>query len=563
MSDIIVVKPEKCVGCNACVRNCPAPEANITKMLEDGRFITSVNSDKCIACGQCLKVCTHNARDYVDDTRICMQRLEKDKTIILVSPAIRTALPNHWVGILDWFKSKGCVIFDIALGADICTWAHLKVMQDQRRIKYISQQCAAVVKYIETYQPSIVKNLSPIHSPIGCTVAYIKKYLRRTNPIAVLTPCIAQKNEFIETGLVEYNVTFNKLMEYFDANGIVIHTNSEDEYEYRFDDMQGQLGAIYIRPDGFKNNLQLHDPELNIYSTEGISSAYSSIDAYADTKDSNRPEIMDVISCEYGCAMGPAADIKSSPFTVMKLINNLESEAKKRRKTSVFRQAEDKLFKKFDEELQVEDFMRTNKPQMTSPIPSDVQLDTVFKMMGKDTDAAKCYDCRACGYNSCREMATAICRGLNSPNNCIIRSKDLLVELQKGINEQEEKYTEITNKCRNLFEDLQEKFGNVKTNTVTLEESSAKTSEKTKVLNDLVTNIIIFCKNNDSLNKEGINQMIVILETTLKSLQSLDESVGTTNENFDKISATVDEIKTVIENIDKTLNETVNVGVSK
>ena len=479
MSDIIVVKPEKCVGCNACVRNCPAPEANITKMLEDGRFITSVNSDKCIACGQCLKVCTHNARDYVDDTRICMQRLEKDKTIILVSPAIRTALPNHWVGILDWFKSKGCVIFDIALGADICTWAHLKVMQDQRRIKYISQQCAAVVKYIETYQPSIVKNLSPIHSPIGCTVAYIKKYLRRTNPIAVLTPCIAQKNEFIETGLVEYNVTFNKLMEYFDANGIVIHTNSEDEYEYRFDDMQGQLGAIYIRPDGFKDNLHLHDPELNIYSTEGISSAYSSIDAYADTKDSNRPEIMDVISCEYGCAMGPAADIKSSPFTVMKLINNLESEAKKRRKTSVFRQAEDKLFKKFDEELQVEDFMRTNKPQMTSPIPSDVQLDTVFKMMGKDTDAAKCYDCRACGYNSCREMATAICRGLNSPNNCIIRSKDLLVELQKGINEQEEKYTEITNKCRDLFEDLQEKFGNVKTNAVTLEESSAKTSEKT------------------------------------------------------------------------------------
>ena len=563
MSDIIVVKPEKCVGCNACVRNCPAPEANITKMLEDGRFITSVNSDKCIACGQCLKVCTHNARDYIDDTRICMQRLEKDKTIILVSPAIRTALPNHWVGILDWFKSKGCVIFDVALGADICTWAHLKVMQDQRRIKYISQQCAAVVKYIEAYQPSILKNLSPIHSPIGCTVAYIKKYLRRTNPIAVLTPCIAQKNEFIETGLVEYNVTFNKLMEYFDANGIVIHTNSEDEYEYRFDDMQGQLGAIYIRPDGFKNNLQLHDPELNIYSTEGISSAYSSIDAYADTKDSNRPEIMDVISCEYGCAMGPAADIKSSPFTVMKLINNLESEAKKRRKTSVFRQAEDKLFKKFDEELQVEDFMRTNKPQMTSPIPSDVQLDTVFKMMGKDTDAAKCYDCRACGYNSCREMATAICRGLNSPNNCIIRSKDLLVELQKGINEQEEKYTEITNKCRNLFEDLQEKFGNVKTNTVTLEESSAKTSEKTKVLNDLVTNIIIFCKNNDSLNKEGINQMIVILETTLKSLQSLDESVGTTNENFDKISATVDEIKTVIENIDKTLNETANVGVSK
>lgn len=560
MNDIIVVKPEKCVGCNACVRSCPAPEANITKMLEDGRYITNVNADKCIACGQCIKVCTHGARDYIDDTRICMQRLEKDKTIILVSPAIRTALPNHWVGILDWFKSKGCVIYDIALGADICTWAHLKVMQDQRRIKYISQQCAAVVKYIEAYQPSILKNLSPIHSPIGCTVAYIKKYLRRTNPIAVLTPCLAQKNEFIETGLVEYSVTFKKLMEYFDANGIVLHTNSEDEYEYRFDDMQGQLGAAYIRPDGFKDNLQLHDPELNIYTSEGVNKVYSDIDTYTNTKDSNRPEIMDVVSCEYGCAMGPAAEIKSSPFTVMGLVKNLETEAKKRRKTSVFRQAEDKLFKKFDEELQVEDFMRTNKAQTPSPIPSDAQLDTVFKMMGKETDADKCYDCRACGYNSCREMATAICRGLNSPNNCIIRSKDILVELQKNINEQEEKYTEITNKCRNFFEDLQEKIEDVKTNTSSIEETSSKTSEKTKILNDLVTNIIIFCKNNDSLDKEGINQMIVILETTLKSLKSLDESVNDTNGNSDKISASLKEIKSIIENIHKTLNETVNVG---
>lgn len=562
MNDIILVKPEKCVGCNACVRNCPAPEANVTKMLEDGRFITNVNSDKCIACGQCLKVCTHGARDYIDDTRICMQRLEKDKTIILVSPAIRTALPNHWVSILDWFKSKGCVIYDIALGADICTWAHLKVMQDQRRVKYISQQCAAVVKYVETYQPGIVKNLSPIHSPIGCTVAYIKKYLRRTNPIAVLTPCIAQKNEFIETGLVEYNVTFNKLMEYFDANGIVLHTNSDDEYEYRFDDMQGQLGSIYIRPDGFKDNLLLHEPELNVYSTEGVSKVYKDIDAYSNTKDSSRPEIMDLLSCEYGCAMGPSTKIKASPFTVMGMVQNLETEAKKRRKTSVFRQTEDKLFKKFDEELQVEDFMRTNKPQMASPIISETQLDTVFKMMGKETDTDKRYDCRACGYNSCRDMATAICRGLNSPNNCIIRSKEILVELQKGINEQEEKYTEITYRCRDLFEDLQEKIENVNSKTSTIEEASAKTGEKTKVLNDLITNIIIFCKNNDTLNKDGINQMIVILETTLKSLQSLNESVSATNENSDKITASVEEIKTVIENIHKTLNETITVATS-
>ena len=79
MSEIIIVKPEKCVGCNACVRECPAPEANMTKQLEDGRFITMVNPDKCIACGECVKKCNHGARDYIDDTDECIAEIVKEK----------------------------------------------------------------------------------------------------------------------------------------------------------------------------------------------------------------------------------------------------------------------------------------------------------------------------------------------------------------------------------------------------------------------------------------------------------------------------------------------------
>ncbi len=75
--EIIIVKPDKCVGCNSCVRTCPAPEANITKMLGDGRFITTVNPEKCIACGECVKTCAHGARDYIDDTESFMAAMPK------------------------------------------------------------------------------------------------------------------------------------------------------------------------------------------------------------------------------------------------------------------------------------------------------------------------------------------------------------------------------------------------------------------------------------------------------------------------------------------------------
>ena len=192
MADLIIVKPEKCVGCNACVRACPAPEANITKILEDGRFITTVNNDRCIACGECVKACNHGARDFLDDTEAAMSRLNQEKLIILATPAIKTVYPTQWKSILDYFRKKDCIIYDVSYGADICSWAHLRAIEAKKVGNVITQPCAAIVKYIETYQPKLLTNLSPIHSPIMCMATYVRKYLRRTNPIAVLSPCIAK-----------------------------------------------------------------------------------------------------------------------------------------------------------------------------------------------------------------------------------------------------------------------------------------------------------------------------------------------------------------------------------
>ena len=168
MNEIIIVKPEKCIGCNACIRSCPSPEANLTKQLDNGRYTTMINPDKCIACGQCIKSCNHGARDYIDDTEECIAQMAKEKVTILASPALQTALPNKWRGVLDWFREKGCVILDVSFGADICTWAHLRTMDQGNMGNVITQQCAAVVKYIEIYQPKLVQNLSPIQSPAGC-----------------------------------------------------------------------------------------------------------------------------------------------------------------------------------------------------------------------------------------------------------------------------------------------------------------------------------------------------------------------------------------------------------
>lgn len=557
MNEIIIVKPEKCVGCNACVRNCPAPEANITKILEDGRFVTTVNPDRCITCGECVRTCNHGARDFIDDTEECISNLSKQKMIILVTPAIKSVFPGKWKGILDWFRKKGCIIYDVSLGADICTWAHLRAIEMSKVGNIITQPCAAIVKYIEIYQPRLLRNLSPIHSPISCAATYIKKYLRQSNPIAVLSPCIAKKTEFKETGLVKYNMTFNKLNEYFERNDIKIPSNSIHDLEYQFDDQQGQVGGIYPRPGGLRDNLWLHNPDINITTSEGVHKVYPELDMYANMPEYKHPEVFDVLSCEFGCNVGPASGTTQTVFDVMATMREVEKEAKKRRKTTgPFRFGEDKLFKKFDEELDIADFMRNYTPMNPSPIPTGKQLDAVFEMMGKHTEADRNYNCHACGYRSCREMAIAICRGLNTPENCIVHAKSVLLARHSELASQHERLAEITNECLELSDRLKRDIKQITDNVDIIDESTSKTSQKASQVNSLLNNIITFCENSEVMDAESVQQMVAILQTTIKAFGALNDNVNTTNASTDIINNSISEITSLIDEINITLHKT-------
>lgn len=557
MNEIIIVKPEKCVGCNACVRSCPAPEANITKVLDDGRFMTTVNPDKCLACGECVNTCNHGARDYIDDTEECMSRVIKEKLIVLVAPAIKTVFPNRWKGILEWFRKQGCTIFDVSFGADICTWAHVRGIETNRIGNVITQPCAAIVNYIEEYQPKLLQNLSPIHSPAGCAATYVKKYLRRTNPIVFLSPCLAKKSEFVETGLIEYNVTFKKLMEYFDKNGISIPMDSDESYEYRFDEVQGQLGSIYPRPGGLKDNILMHNPELNVVTSEGVHKVYSDLDMYARMPESKHPTVYDVLSCEFGCNLGPGTGSTRTLFDVLSSMKAIENEAKAKRKSGgIMGRGEDKLFKRFDDELQLADFLRTYKPSMPTPLPTDAQLEPIFEKMGKHTPEDRKFNCHACGYKSCRDMAIAIFRGLNTPDNCIVHAKSVLVARHSALAKQHEHLAEITAQCLELSTKLKADIAKISRNMATIGDSTAATGERAAVVKELLENIVEFCHQNETMDAETVPQLISILETTISAFSALDDNVNTTNSSSISINKSIAEISNLVDELNKELIKT-------
>ncbi len=556
MNEIVIVKPEKCVGCNACVRACPAPEANKIRLLENGKYISAVNPDKCIGCGTCVKTCRHGARDFLDDTDTCIAAMGKEKVIILASPAIKTILPTKWKNVLDWFKDQGCTVLDVSLGADICTWAHLRTINDSNVGNLVTQQCPAVVKYIETYQPKLVQNLSPIQSPAACTAIYVKKYLRRTNPIAVLSPCIAMKHEALSTELIDYSITIQKLMEYFDRLGISIPADTDDGFEYPFDDLQGQLGSIYSRAGGLRDNLWANDPDLNISSSDGVRRVFPELDLYAKMSENKHPEVFEVYACEQGCNMGPASGAKLTTFDVMTTMRQIEIDAKSRRKsTGVMGRGEDRLFKKFDDELRVVDFLRNYKPTMPAPMPSSTQLNPIFEKMGKTTDAERTYDCHACGYKSCRDMATAIFRGLNVPENCIIHAQSVLSSRQAVLDEQSEKLSEVTTQCRALSEKLTQNIDKISESMNTIGDSTTATGERAGVVKDLLQNIVAFCNANPTMDIDSVSQLTSILQTTIDAFGALDDNVLRTKESSEIIHDSVDDLMNLTAEIKTALDK--------
>ena len=278
---------------------------------------------------------------------------------------------------------------------------------------------------------------------------------------------------------------------------------------------------------------------------------------YGRMPESKHPRIFDVLSCEFGCNIGPASGTKQTVFDVMTTMRAIENEAKSRRKsTGIMGRGDDRLFKKFDDELRVADFLRNYKPSMPTPVPSNMQLDPIFEKMGMHTDEDRKYDCHACGYNTCRDMAIAIYRGLNTPDNCIVHAKSVLLARHSALNRQNEQLAEITDECLELSDKLKENVSKINENMKNIGDSTSATSERAAVVKDLLENVVSFCNDNSTMDSDSVTQLISILETTISAFSALDDNVSITNESSETINKSINDIISLVGEINTVLGKT-------
>ena len=471
---MITYDDTKCVGCNSCIRACPVHESNMHVLREDGSIGITINDELCIKCGACIKACGHNARDYTDDTDDFIRDLKRgDNIAVIAAPAIKIAFDGYWRHVLQWLREKGAKhIYDVSLGADICTWAHLVYVKRNPGKKIISQPCAAIVNYVQKYAHQIIPFMSPVHSPMMCTAIFAKKKLGNVK-IAVLSPCIAKKDEFMQTGLADYNVTFKKLKEFLNENKIDVTSVSVGGAfsRFEFDHMQGLVGSTYPRPGGLKDNLKLHAPSLNVINSEGTDVIYRNLDNYANEDPKLLPAVFDVLSCPHGCNSGPGVGQEYSIYRMESIMHDVETFTIKKKKRQTIA-GKDSLFMKFSRTLKLDDFCRGYiESSRESSSPTARQLDDIFRSMGKLSKSDREYNCRACGYETCRDMAMAIFKGINLPASCLQYQAFIAKQHSNRINELISEFSGIAEELSNVMIDLNDNVSYVKKESESIDET--------------------------------------------------------------------------------------------
>ena len=425
---LIFTNEEKCIGCNRCIDGCPISTANVV-YCKDGATKIYVDAEKCIHCGHCFEYCLHGAREYRDDTDMFFDALKRGERIsIIVAPAIRTNFPDNYHNLLGYFRASGInKIYDVSFGAEITVWAYLKYMKNSGNDSIIAQPCPVVVNNIEKFNASLLNRLAPVHSPLLCAAIYMNEYMNIHDKIAFISPCIAKKDEINDkntNGYVSYNVTFRKLLGYLEKNNIDLSKYEEDNY----DNNHAELGIIFSKPGGLRENVAYHDISVWVKQVEGAKINSSYLKQYADRMNEGKiiPQIVDILNCEKGCNIGTGSirnvnDDDDADY----IMHSRKNQAEHKNNNGY------ELFKIFDNSLDYKKFERkyTDKTIIDYQ-PSVTEIDGVFNDMLKTDEYNRNINCCSCGYQSCTEMAVAIFRKVNARENCIRYSKKM-VEIEK------------------------------------------------------------------------------------------------------------------------------------
>jgi len=494
LSHVVEINGDKCVDCNQCIRACPVRFCNDgsheryaeNDSEHEGREgHIGLNADMCIGCGACIRACTHGARVIIDDIDAFMTDLRRGvKMIAIVAPAVAANFPHKYLHLNTWLKSLGVeAVFDVGFGAELTVKSYVEHIKRNNPKLVIAQPCPAITTYIQIYKPELLPYLAPAQSPMLHSIVMIREYYPqyRNHKIAVISPCIAKKREFEETGHGDYNVTMAKLSDYVHDNNIDLGRFEPSDYD---DNPTAERAVLFSTPGGLLRTAMRYDPNIQ-ESTRKIEGpgVYHYIDHLSDSlKSGSNPLLVDCLNCEFGCNGGPGTkqihasmdDLESAVEERSLELRRMFEEAEKEH-PNLLQEQIDAYWKPGLYERRYQNLRDNN----TIRQPSEQQIQAIFRDQLSKRHEADILNCGACGYGSCKEMATALYNGVSYPDLCFAKHQIELTKSQKEVSEKSTKYEKFST---DLFKAIEGMVGDVNETATLMQHVNTETKEMSNMI---------------------------------------------------------------------------------
>jgi uncharacterized coiled-coil DUF342 family protein len=451
-----------------------------------------------------------------------------------------------------WLKSVGVeAVFDVSFGAELTVISYLEHIKKNNPALSIAQPCPAIVTYLEIYHPELLPFLAPADSPMLHTIRMIREYYPawKNHKVAVLSPCIAKRREFDETGLGDYNVTFISLKNYFEDKRIELSSFQPRDY----DNPPAERAVSFSIPGGLLATAERESPGIGrrtrkIEGTDIIYPYLTELAIALREKNKGLPLLVDCLNCEKGCNGGPGTGNAKSAWDTIELpvLERRQEMERTYMKKSIFGAKLKPSKKKLTTVL-----YRYWKPGLysrryvdhsqlnTTKFPTNAELDAVYHTMQKFSDK-DFYDCEACGYGSCYAMAIAIYNKLNKPENCFHYSLSLLVKEKEEINTLTNEMHAQAKRSIDLVEKISTMVGTVNQKVLNQFEAVEHSS---LIVNKMVESLTTV----STLSTDKLGNIQGLVENITRGQRSMNETIQAVEE----IATAVDGVAEAISIISK------------
>lgn len=410
----------KCKGCTTCLRRCPTQAIRI----RDGK--ACINPNLCIDCGECIRHCPYKAKRASFDE---WDSIDHSKYLIaLPAPSLFGQFAN--LDDTDYLL-QGLInlgfndVFEVAKAAEMVTdytRTYMKRM-GMSHAPFISTACPVVVRLISLRFPSLRSKMVPISPPIELAGKLARERALKEHPelkpedikTVFISPCPAKVSWVKNTPsdkecYVDYIVSMSDI--YF---RVLSKMNRAKIPEVTSE--SGMIGMSWSSSGGEASAL-MNDHYL---AADGIENIIRVLD---DIEMGHFPDLkfVEMNACPGGCVGG-----------VMTVENPYIARVRIRALQRYMPVAQNHVILGENEPIPRE-VMTVEPGEYSSAELLGGDRMQSFRMMAEIERIYKLLpgmDCGSCGAPTCRAHAEDVVRGESKLDDCVIRMKEILRELER------------------------------------------------------------------------------------------------------------------------------------